>query len=130
MKTKNILYSSLIILALIVAYFFIPFEKRVFFLLLAALALIFLVLGVVLMFQSKNYKDKLDKYVMLAGLSAVAPLALSILHNVFYAFGVLATEVLWLKYIFELHSAVCFIIALLVAPIAFVVFAILSLRKL
>lgn len=45
----------------------------------------------------------------------------SVLHNVFYALGIVFEDLLLLKYWFEALDAVFFLISVLIAPILFVV---------
>jgi len=130
---KKILYSQIIILVLIVAYFVATAfwdVGRVFFLLLAVLGLAFLVLGVILALKARKEKGKLRVFLLLAGLSAVAPLVFSILHNLFYALAEVSKNVTLLKYLFEFLHGASFIIALLVAPVAFIAGAVGSLMLL
>jgi hypothetical protein len=49
------------------------------------------------------------------------------LHNVFYALGILAENIIVIKYIMEFLHAASFIIALLISPITFLIGAIASL---
>jgi len=127
MKKRNpwierILCTQLLILLLMITFFFMPDEfQRHMFGVLAVSAFAFLVLGIVLIVLSWKQKGKLRVFLLLAGFSAPAPLVLSILHNFFYALGIMFEN---LAFIFEPLHAISFIISLLVAPIAFLVGAI------
>lgn len=108
--TKKTLYALIIIFILLVAYFLItPELKNPLFPLLAILGLAFMVMGVTLVFISRKEKGPLKLFLTITGLSAVAPLLFSILHNVFYGLG------------FETLHATFFIISILIAPITFII---------
>lgn len=126
---RSVLYFMLVIFILLALYFTISFfhdMKRVMFLVVAVLGLAFMVLGILLIvFAVKSKPDKkLKIFLILAGASAIGPLAGSILHNMFYAFGVLAENIAWLHASFEFVHAAFFTIALLVSPIVFLVGAV------
>ena len=124
---KKIVYSLIIIFVLLLIYF-LPFfdlsDKRFFFPIVAILGLLFLILGAVLVFMSRKEKGKLKIALMTTGLSATAPLIFSILHNFFYALAIIFEG---LKFLFEALHAISFIIALLIAPLVFIIGAIISL---
>ena len=118
---KGILYALTATFILIVTYFLLPSPedlKRTLFPLVAVLGFVFLALGIVLIFLSRKEKGKLKGFLLLTGLSAVAPFAGSILHNLFYGLGEAFTALIWL--FGPLHAAF-FIIALLIAPILFII---------
>ena len=54
---------------------------------------------------------------MSTGISAVAPLVSTILHNLFYALSITFEN---FKYLFEALHATFFIIAIIIAPIIFI----------
>jgi len=117
---KTTFYSLIITFILIIIYFLIPFPstiQRASFLLLAILGVIFLVLGVMLIFISRKEKGKLRLFLMSTGISAVAPLVSTILHNLFYALSITFEN---FKYLFEALHATFFIIAMIIAPIVFI----------
>lgn len=121
MKTKSILYAMLATFILIVLYFASPFEfteKREFFLLLAALGLLFLILGIILLVQSRKTKGKLKIFLIMTGVSALTPLLFSVLHNFFYALAIAFEN---LAFIFEPLHAISFIISIIIGPIFFIV---------
>lgn len=125
---KKMLYSLTATFLLIVAFFVLPFSdsiRIILFPVVGILGLVFLILGIVLIFVArKKKKSKLKTFLLITGLSAIAPLPLSILHNVFYALGMLWPS---LEIVFEFLSGASFIIALLVAPITFLISVIGSL---
>ena len=118
---KTIFYSLIATFIVLLVYFLTPFPsptKRIFFPLVAILGLIFLILGIVLTFIARKEKGKLKLFLMLTGISAIAPLVFTILHNLFYALAIAFKD---LKYLFEALHVTCFIISIIIAPIAFVV---------
>jgi hypothetical protein len=120
-RLKTTLYSLIIILFLLLAYFLIPFPvpiKRTLFSVVVILGFIFFMLGIILTFMAKKEKGKLKLFLMLTGISAIAPFIFSILHNLFYGLAITFEN---FELIFEILSASFFIIAIIVAPIMFVV---------
>ncbi len=124
MKKPSIEYvflSLITVFVLLVGFFLIPFSnefKRSSFLIAAFLGILFLVLGVRLAIQSRKEKGKLKFFLMLTGLSAIFPLVGTLLHNFFYALAVKFTN---FEIIFEFLHAAFFILALVIAPILFLV---------
>ncbi len=116
-KIKPILYSLTVIFILIILYFIIPFEKRIFFLILAVLGLLFLALGVALIIIGRKQKGKLRVFLILTGISAISPFVFSILHNLFYALAITFENI---SPFFEALHVISFLIALVVAPILFI----------
>lgn len=120
-KIKALLYAMIIVFILIVSFFLIPEEipfRRGLFIAVAVLGFIFLILGILLSVLSLNEKGKLKAFLLLTGLSATAPLLGSILHNVFYGLAITFTN---LAPLFEFLHGAFFIIALLIAPIGFII---------
>ena len=120
-RLKIILYALIIILFLLVAYFLTPIPapiKRTLFPLVALLGFVFLMLGIILIFLARKEKGKLKLFLMLTGISAIVPFIFSILHNLFYGLAITFES---FKLIFEILGAGFFIIAIIVAPIMFVV---------
>ncbi|MBW2991708.1 hypothetical protein KY345_00640 [Candidatus Woesearchaeota archaeon] len=132
-KIKTVFYILIALFILLLSYFLIPVpEKQSLFPLVAVLGLLFLVLGITLVIFALKTKGKLKFFLILTGISAVAPFVFSILHNVFYAFAVLSENMIVLKYIFDFLEAASFIIALMIAPLAFlagVIGSMILLRK-
>jgi hypothetical protein len=118
---KTILLSLGIVFVLLLAYFLTPFPmsvKQSVFPFVAVLGLIFLILGVVLAIAAKKEKGKKRTFLMLTGISAAAPFVFSVLHNLFYGLAEMFER---LKCVFEPLHAASFIIALIIAPITFVI---------
>ena len=118
---KIILCSLAITFILLSAYFLTPLSssvKRTFFPLAAVLGLIFLILGVVLTLISRKEKGRLRKFLILTGVSAIAPFAFAVLHNIFYG---LAIAFEGFKCLFQALHIVSFIISIIIAPVVFVV---------
>ncbi|MBT3297419.1 hypothetical protein HN385_00685 [archaeon] len=131
---KIILYTQAIIFTLIINYFiFISDLTRSLFLVVAFLGLLFLILGIVLIFlarkviPSNKVSRRLKLFLTLTGISTIAPLVFTLLHNFFYAMAILSENITFLSQFFEILHAISFIISLLVAPLTFLVCMILSL---
>lgn len=123
---KALLYSLIILFFIIVAYFIAQsfFDvSRPFFFVLAALAIIFMFFGGALVFLARKEKGALRIFLMITGISAICPFVFSILHNVFYALGIIFENS---SLLFEILHAGSFIIALIISPIIFFVGAIAS----
>lgn len=123
-STEYVFLSLITVFILLVGYFFIPFSnefKRSSFLILAFLGISFLVLGVRLAIQSRKEKGKLRFFLILTGLSAIFPLVGTLLHNLFYALAIKFPD---FSAIFEFLHGAFFILALIVAPILFLIGAI------
>ena len=128
MKNKLVLkktfYSLIAVFILILTFFLIPdfsffgCTRAMLFPLVAILGLVFLILGIKLAFIAKKEKGKLKLFLMLTGISAIAPLPFTILHNLFYG---LATVFENFKYLFEALHAGFFIISIIIAPIVFII---------
>jgi uncharacterized membrane protein len=109
------------IFVLLLAYFFIPFSdslKRLLFPIVAFLGALFLVIGVRLAIQARKEKGKLRFFLIVTGLSTIFPLVGTLLHNLFYALAIKFTT---FAPIFEFLHGAFFILALIVAPILFLV---------
>lgn len=83
----------------------------------------FFLLGVALLFLALKQKMEktLKKFLILTGASAVGFFVFSVLHNLFYAFGILTEHIIVLKYLMEFLHVASFLIAIFVCPIAFLV---------
>jgi len=115
---KRIFYSLISVFILLLICFSISSAiERAFFPLIAILGFIFLILGIILIFISRKEKGKLKLFLMSTGISAVAPLVSTILHNLFYALSITFEN---FKYLFEALHATFFIIAIIIAPIIFI----------
>ena len=123
---KGLFYAMVAIFVLIAAFFLIPDTaniQRVFFPFLGVLAILFFIYGAVLIFLTLKLKveKKLKVFLILTGASAIGFPVFVILHNLFYALGILAGNIIVLKYLFEFLHAAFFIIALIVCPIVFII---------
>ncbi len=127
---KSVFWLLVGIFILLVSYFAFSFQfsgiERLLFPLVAVLGLIFLLLGIALIFLTikQKIKGKLKIFLMLMGASAISPLVFSILHNFFYALGIIGENIFIIKYTMEILHVASFLIALIVSPIGFLVGAI------
>lgn len=120
-KTELVLYSLIGLFVLILAFFLLPLAdifKQKYFIALAVLGLIFLVLGIILIVLSLKEEGTLRVFLMMTGIAAIAPLVFTILHNLFYGLAITFEN---LKMLFETLHVASFIISLIVAPLLFVV---------
>jgi len=118
---KKIFYSLIIIFILLLIYFIMPFSsdiKRSLFPLVAILGVIFLTLGVILTFFARKEKGKLKIFLILTGISAIAPFVGTILHNLFYGLAITFEN---FKFLFEALHITFFIISIIIAPIVFLI---------
>jgi hypothetical protein len=104
-------------------------QTRPFFQLAAIFGLIFTILGFYFVYIVKKSKKKKKLFLLLTGSSAALILPSVILHNMFYAFAILAENIILLKYLFEFLHGMFFIIALIIAPLCFMVSMIVILAK-
>lgn len=82
----------------------------------------FFVLGIALFFQAKGVKKgKLRKYLMLTGASSSGVFVGTILHNFFYALGVLTENIFFLPTLFEVLHAGFFLLSIIVCPLGFII---------
>lgn len=134
-KTIRIFYSLLAIFIILMSYIVIPFFlsiRQALFPFMAVLAVIFFLLGLALVFFAWKLKIKgsLKKFLILTGVSASGFFVFAILHNFFYGFGIIAKDIIIIKYIMEALSVASFIIAVFVCPILFLIGAIGSIHLL
>jgi hypothetical protein len=123
-RLKGILLALIVIFILLMAYFIASVSSdltRTLFQIIAVLGLTFLILGALLTYMARKEKGALKIFLQLTGISAIAPFAGSILHNLFYALSVTFES---LKYPLEVLHVSFFIISLIVAPITFIIGAI------
>ena len=118
---RKIMYVQSAIFLFIFGYFVSPFVeeiKRQLFMVGAVLALVWLILGFVLIYKGFKVKrlKKKKLYVFLAGGGSAGFLIGAVLHNFLYALGVLTG---W--GVFEFLHAAAFLIALIGCPIVFLV---------
>ena len=118
---KKVFYSLIVIFVLLITYLFIPFNeniKRPLFPLFGFLGLLFFILGIVLIFLSKQKKKKLKFFLILTGFSSLGPLLFSILHNVFYALSITFQN---FKIVFEILHVTSFLLATIITPTTFLI---------
>lgn len=128
-RIKSVFWLLIVIFILLVICFIISSEIdtfRAIFPILAILGLIFLLLGIALIFLTikQKIKGKLKIFLILTGVSAISPLVFSILHNFFYALAIIGENIFIIKNIMEILHVASFLIALLISPIGFLVGAI------
>ena len=115
---KGIFYAMILIFILIVAFFMIPDTipvHRMLFLVLAVLAILFFIYGAALTFLTfkSKIKGKQKTFLLLTGISAIGFPVSVVLHNFFYALGVLTENIVVLKFLFEILHAAFFLIGLI-----------------
>lgn len=126
-RTKKTLYTTFAVFFLLIISFIVqgadisPFNV---FPLIALLGLAFLVLGGYLIFLSRQETGKLKLLLLITGISAIAPIAGSILHNFFYA---LAVAFPTFTSFFEILHVTFFLTSILIAPFIFIISCIYSL---
>ena len=122
--TRKIFIAQVIIFAILVSSFFLPFPiRREVFPFVAMLAFLFFILGVFLIVRTRKEETKnpLKKYLMLVGISSSGFLASVLLHNFFYALGILAENVSFLRLFFELLHVAFFIAGIIGCPLGFLI---------
>ncbi|MBW2978359.1 hypothetical protein KY331_05940 [Candidatus Woesearchaeota archaeon] len=128
MKIKPVFYTMISIFVVLVLFiFFSPDDlKRPLFPIAGIFALVFFILGIVLIvLAARMKKSRLKIYLLLTGISAAGIPACVILHNLVYAlFMVMFGEGFWGE---AGDEPVFFIIGVLVFPILFIVGAVRSL---
>ena len=122
-KTKKILYWAIGIFVFVAAYFLTPMAefKRTIFPLIALLGIAFLALGAMLTNIARKETGKLKIFLMMTGISAMIPALSSVLHNLLYALSMYFQN---FKSLLSLLGSISFIIALIIAPLVFIVGAI------
>lgn len=89
---------------------------------LLPIAIFFILGGILTYFTFKEkVKGKLRIFYLLTGLSAFGFFACTILHNFFYALGILSENVPVLPYLMEILHVVFFLIGVIVCPLGFLV---------
>jgi len=84
---------------------------------------VFSLLGVALIIFTvkKKVKGKLKVFLMLTGISSVGFFVCILLHNFLYALSILSSQIVVLKYLFEILHVAFFIVGTLGCPIVFLV---------
>ena len=122
----TILYALIaIFIGIIVVFVFQAVNDtiRLLFPLLAILGMTFLILGIALIIVVRKEKSKARLPLTITGIAAVSPLLFSVLHNLFYALAITFENIRWL---FEALHVISFLLALVVAPITFLIAAVVS----
>ena len=115
---RKIMYVQSVIFLIIFGYFVSPFVeevKRRLFMVGAVFALVWHILGFVLIYKGFKVKKK-KLFIFLAGGGSAGFLIGAVLHNLLYALGVLTGYG-----VFEFLHAAAFLIALIGCPIMFLV---------
>lgn len=115
---KKVLISLIIIFILILTFFLLQSFDINLFPIAAVLGALFLILGIYLTILSKKETGRLKTYLMITGLSASTPLLSVILHNLFYGLGIAFPN---LSTFFEILHVGFFLLALIVAPVLFLI---------
>ncbi len=128
-EIKSIFWGMIIIFVLIISYFFIPgldSIRREAFIFVAILGFILLILGIILIYRTiklkKKGKEKL--FFILTGISPAGMVLGSILHNFFYALGIIFEDNILLNKFFEILHVTSFLLSLIVFPVLFIIGAI------
>ena len=124
-----VFWILVVIFVVIVVLMFMPVAvvtKRALFPFVAVLSIPFILLGLALVFFT--LKEKVDgplkKFLILTGIAPAAVVLGTILHNVFYAFGVITSSIPVLHFLMEAFHIAFFIIAIFIAPLGFLVGAV------
>ena len=85
--------------------------------------IVFSLLGLALTFLTVREKIEgtLKKFLILTGASSAGFFISVFLHNAFYALGIIASQIIVLRYLMEALNVAFFIIATLVCPLGFLV---------
>ena len=108
---------------LFVGFIFIPSIMQFLRSFFISLLFVILILSGTLTYLSLRSKldKKLKRMLVLTGLSALGIPLFSILHNLFYAFGILTQDINILHTIFEILHVISFLISLIVCPIGYII---------
>lgn len=120
-KIKPVFCSMIAVFVLTVFLFSLTLFDKGNFPVVAVLGLLLTILGIVLAVVSWKEKGILRVFLIITGFSAAGILIFSVLHNFFYALGVLSGNIALLSSFMEILHAASFIISLIVCPILFLV---------
>jgi len=124
---KIVFWLLIVFFAISIFQIFIPIVTGIVFLLpFVVFSLLGLVLVILVLKQ--KVKTPLKKYLLLTGISALSFFILVVLHNGFYALGIMVNNS-FLKWVIGALGMVTFLAGIFVSPIAFVVGWILSYKK-
>ncbi|MBU0898335.1 MAG: hypothetical protein KKB03_00935 [Nanoarchaeota archaeon] len=123
---QKVFYALIVVFLVLVFYFIVPVPtsaKRMFFPIVAVLAILFFILGAVLIrFTLKSKIEKnLKTFLLLTGFSAVGFLVCTLLHNFFYGLAVITEHIILLKYLMESLHVMFFLVSIIVCPILFLI---------
>ena len=120
----TVFWSMVAIFLVLLSFPFVldTFRRKVF-ILYAILALVFLMLGIVLIVLAARSRlpRGLKIYMIIMGASAPGVFAGSIMHNMFYAFAVMTEGNMILHVAFEIMHVGAFLGSLIVCPLLFLV---------
>ncbi len=130
-KLKFTLWSLIIVFVLIIIEMFtlgmdIGIIRTITIYSMFILWFLFFLLGIILVvltYKSK-VKGKLKIYLLLTGISSLMFPIGAVLHNVFYALGIMVENIIILRYLMSILEVMFFLIAVLISPILFLVGAI------
>lgn len=126
MQNKSLFYILIInfVILLLSFSFSILTDSDEFFPAVVIFALTFFILGLALIFKTRKEERKIKTVLMITGFSAVSPLLFSILHNFFYALAIIFPN---FNYFFEILHVSSFIVAIIIAPVVFIIGSVISL---
>ena len=124
-KTTEVIFWALVLVSiLIIIQFFVPVitdlvSGPIFLLPIA----VFCLLGIALIIFTvkEKVKGKLKVFLMLTGISSAGFFICIVLHNLLYALGIISSQIVVLKYLFEILHVTFFLIATLGCPVGFLV---------
>ncbi len=119
------LYSMIGIFILLLCFMFLTPDnlRRAFFPVAAFAAFVWMFLGIALLIIifKNRIKGKLRFFSLLTGFGAVSVPVFVILHNLFYALTVISENIFLLKTFLESLHVVFFLIAVVAAPLSFII---------
>ena len=108
---KTNLWLLVVAFCLMLAMFFVPVVQELLsgpFILVVLAILFSLGLTLIVLALKTKVDKKTKKFLVLTGVSAAGILAFSVLHNFFYALGIITAHIKLLKYFFEFLHGVSF----------------------
>jgi len=121
MKKSVICFLGILVMGLflIIQFSFEILRGKIFLLPIA----VFFLLGILLLvfIRKEKIKGKLKIFLVLTGLSSISFLVFIFLHNFFYALGILAENIVFLKNLMELLHVIFFLAAIPLTPICFLI---------
>ena len=128
-RLKKVFYALIVIFILIMVYMFLMggdiqgIMRMIIISTNFALWGLFFLLGAILIFLvlKSKVKGKLKVFLLLTGVSSVGFLIGVVLHNAFYALGIIFEHITILKYLMEIFHVVFFFIAIPICPILFLI---------